>query len=214
MKRPNHSHQSTRLNTQCRADLAWWGLFLADWNGVSFLSISSLLTTVISDASGSWGCGAFDTRSGQWFQLQWPESWLSINIAIKEMIPIVIATALWGSQWSGGQVHFLSDNAAVVSALSSRAARDPHLSHLLRCLFFYEAHFKCEHSAGHIAGKANRAADALSRNVLPLFFSIVPQAHPSPSAIPPPLVSLLMDPHLSWISPRWERLFRCSLPAV
>ena len=32
--RPNHL---VRLNEQCRSDIAWWALFLASWNGVSFL---------------------------------------------------------------------------------------------------------------------------------------------------------------------------------
>lgn len=180
---------------------------------MAFFHPESVPTTVVSDASGSWGCGAFDTRSGQWFQLQWPESWLAVNIAIKELIPIVIAVAIWGHQWSKGRVHCLSDNMAVVWALSSRAVWDPHLSHLLRCLFFYEAHYKCEISASHIAGKANGAADALSRNQLSSFFSYFPQACPSPSALPPTLVSLLVDPLLTWTSPRWERLFRCSFHA-
>jgi len=34
---------------------------------------------VTSDASGTWGCGAF-TKSGSWFQLKWPRSWVEVNI--------------------------------------------------------------------------------------------------------------------------------------
>ena len=134
MKLPRWSDQCTRLNTQCWADLAWWALFLPDWNGVSFYPCGPAAFSAVSDASGSWDCGALNTLSGERFQLCWPLAW---QIAAKELIPIVIATAIWGSRWSHQQVNFLSDNMAVVAALSSCSAQDPpHLSHLLRCLFF------------------------------------------------------------------------------
>ena len=47
--------------------------------------------------SGSWGCGAF-TSSGEWFQVVWPDSWSSVHITVKELLPIVIGVALWGKQ--------------------------------------------------------------------------------------------------------------------
>ena len=50
-----------RLNNSFRADLAWWHTFLTRWNGESFLPPPSLLpeTTLTTDASGLWGCGAW-----------------------------------------------------------------------------------------------------------------------------------------------------------
>ena len=45
-----------------------------------------------TDTSGSWGYGTF---SG-WFQLQWNMNLLSKSIAVKEMVPIIIAAAIWG----------------------------------------------------------------------------------------------------------------------
>lgn len=53
---------------------------------------------VTSDASEYFGCGVFSLSHG-WFQLEWPESWHAINIAAKELVPIVIAAALWVQQW-------------------------------------------------------------------------------------------------------------------
>ena len=52
-----------------------------------------------SDALGRWGCGAFCGR--EWFQLQWPERVQASNITVKELVPIVLAAALWGSGWKG-----------------------------------------------------------------------------------------------------------------
>ena len=146
-----------------------------------------------------------------WFQLRWPPSWADINIAAKELLPIVAAAAIWGKAWNGTVIQVHSDNQAVVACLTSRSARDPLLAHLLRCLFFFEAHFRFEHRAQHIAGKLNTAADALSRDRLKEFFSIFPQANQQPSLLPGSLVELLLDSSLSWTSPHWKELFATTL---
>ena len=46
----------------------------------------------MSDASGSWGCGAV-TDTGTFFQVQWPDSWAQVDIAVKGMLLVVIAVA-------------------------------------------------------------------------------------------------------------------------
>ena len=109
---------------------------------------------------------------------------------------------------------FHSDNQAVVAALSSRTARDGALMHLLRCLFFLEAHFEFDHRVEHVAGVTNTAADALSRDRLPTFRSLVPQAELNPTAIPEPLLEVLFDWKLTWISPHWKDLWGDSLREV
>ena len=86
VKQPNHF---IRLNRQVRADLRWWQYFLQSWNGVSLLPTGEASVHVFSDASGSFGCGAFTLNSG-WFQLQWPQSWADIDISSKEMVPVVV----------------------------------------------------------------------------------------------------------------------------
>ena len=78
-------------------------------------------------------CGAL-TDAGQWFQVQWPESQAGINIAAKEMVPVVISVAIWGQEWASHQIRV---NMAVVHALTAGMARDPLLMHLLRCLHFF-----------------------------------------------------------------------------
>ena len=59
-----------RLNRSFRSDLAWWRLFAAEWNGVSFLTPTVRLPRqqLASAASGSWGCGAY--YDSHWFQLR------------------------------------------------------------------------------------------------------------------------------------------------
>ena len=177
MKRPRRPHQVTRLDAQCRADIAWW----AEWNGISVLPPPKPNITVLSDTSGSWGCGAFTVQAGEWLQLSWPQGWGHVNIAVKELLPVVLAAAVWERQWAGQHVLFISDNMAVVSTLSAQSTRKTMLSHLLRCLFFWEARFNFSHSAEHLAGKLNTAANALSRNNLSVFHSLTPQVKAAPS---------------------------------
>lgn len=71
LKRSRKASDHLRLNREFRADVEWWQIFLAEWNGVSMLrKIRSEFpdTEFWSDASGSWGCGAL--WCGQWLQLQ------------------------------------------------------------------------------------------------------------------------------------------------
>ena len=161
-------HIHIRLNAGARADLLWWKVFLQD---CSFFPAVVPPIEVLSDASGTYGYGAFCVSYG-WFQIQWPESWASIHIAAKELVPIVCAAAIWGTR---SRICFRSDNMAVVEVLRSRTSRDDLLMHLLRCLVFYAAYFRFDFVADHIPRTRNTAADAISRNNLPLFHSLVPQ---------------------------------------
>ena len=160
-----------RLNLGFRSDLQWWNLFLEDWNGVAMCNsviYRAPEATITSDASGRWGCGAF-TDGGEWFQFRWPAEWEGVHITSKQLLPIVAACAVWGSLWQGCTVRCLCDNAAVVAIIRSGSSRDPCVMHLMRCLFFFVAHYQLVLSPVHIPGKQNEAADNLSRDALSLF---------------------------------------------
>ena len=204
----------TRLSPGCKADIFWWSAFMEGWNGTGLFSSRALGPSITADASGSWGCGAFLDGPFFWFQVQWPEDWSSVNIAAKELFPLAVAVAIWGPHCRDYQISIYSDNQAVVSALATRSAKDIYLSHLLRSLFFFLAHYNTTYRAQHIAGRHNRAADALLRNSINKFFSIFPQAPKSPSSIPASLLTLLLDTKLQWTSTHWKELFRSSLEEV
>uniref|UniRef100_A0A1X7SK10 RNase H type-1 domain-containing protein n=1 Tax=Amphimedon queenslandica TaxID=400682 RepID=A0A1X7SK10_AMPQE len=211
LKRASHF---TRLSPGCKADIFWWSAFMEEWNGTGLFPTRTIGPVITADASGSWGCGAFLEGPCFWFQVQWPSEWSQVNIAAKELFPLVVAIAIWGPQCKDSQICLNSDNQAVVSALATRSAKDPFLSHLLRSLFFFLAHYNISYRAQHIAGKRNRAADALSRNKLNEFLSVFPQAPKSPSPIPGSLLSMLLDIKLQWTSTHWKELFRASLERV
>ena len=100
----------------------------------------------------------------------------------------------------------------VVAVLNKGPAQDMALMHLLRCFAFYSAYFRFHFSAKHVPGVMNTAADALSRNNLPLFFSLAPQV--PQFVIPAPLLELLLTTIPDWGSPSWTRLFSRSLTEV
>ena len=202
VRRPHHR---LRLTASFRSDLRWWSEFVVRWNGISLFPPASSTVVVTSDASGSWGCGAFSGRD--WFHRQWPSTWIPTAIAAKEMVPVVISAAIWGRYWSGTRVTFRCDNMAVVSVLRT----DPMLMHLLRCLHFYAAYFDFQFTASHIQGKLNRAADALSRDRVSEFFSLIPQAELRMSPIPHQLEEMLLYSQLDWTSHHWIQLFSGSL---
>ena len=186
----SHPNHFIRLNLPARADVMWWSIFVDQWNGVSMLWDIGLCKSdivVYSDASGSWGCGAFCNQT--WFQLEWSARLSPLSIAVKELFPVIIAATCFGREWSGKVVEFIVDNEAVVEVLKATYSKDFHLMHLVRLLVFFASTYDFWFKATHIRGKLNGAADALSRNHLSLFFQQVPQAdlqpvHPLPLSPP------------------------------
>ena len=204
---PRHHH--VHMDGIARADLLWWRYFLQSWNGTMFFPYSPVTQVhVHSDASGSFGCGALLTQSS-WFQLRWPHSWDSIDITTKELLPVVLAAAVWGREWRHQSVCFHTDNMGVVAILQKRSARHPVALHLLRCLYFYAAFFRFDYVAHHVPGVVNVAADAISRNNLTLFSSLFPQA--MQVSIPQPLQDLLVVQRPDWGSRHWTSLFASTL---
>lgn len=208
--RPGRGH-IIRLNTGFRADLAWWREFVHSWNGTSFLLPPEKLPSVeiASDASGSWGCAAWYGQS--WFQVQWDEQSEHLDITCKELVPVILACAVWGQEWAGYRVICHCDNQAVVACLHSRSSRQKELMHMLRCLVFIEAHLNCHLYPMYINTRNNHIADDLSRNNLFSFFSKVPDASHSPAQVSRQLLQLLLNPQADWTSRQWRRQFRSTL---
>ena len=209
-------YHNIRLNKNFRSDLSWWALFLTTWNGVGMMAstVKSKCTAVLtSDASGNWGCGAY-TSTGKWFMLQWPHSWRSVHITVKELLPLVMGVALWGRRWSGNSVVCRCDNAAVVAILKSGWCKDELAMHLLRSLFFWLATFQVTIVGEHIPGCHNGPADALSRNNVSSFISQVPQAHQQPSDVHQELIELLLTHRPDWMSQSWTVLLESILQKV
>ena len=208
-------HHHIRLTGAVKADLYWWHTFLTDWNGVSLLYRETRAAPdhhVFTDASGHYGCGA--VWNEQWLVYAWDQEFVEESIAPKELLPIVMACAIWGREWQQLVVCIHCDNMAVVDVVNSGYSKHPQVQHLLRCLFFITATFGIMIHAVHILGVDNEGADAISRNNMHKFFRLHPQASPSPTPLPQDLVDLLIKIQPEWTSPTWRKLFKGSLQLV
>ena len=209
-KIPRHLHYMVRLNNAARSDIKWWHAFMTTWNGLAFLPLSRSQVYLTSDASGSWGCGAFWEE--KWLQFKWPTHMHTSSIAFMELLPIFLSATVWGSRWQSCRVTCRCDNESVVAVINKGSAKDLSLSHLLRCISFYAAHYHFMLEAQHVPGHHNQIADALSRNNMLLFSSLHPQAVPVPEPIPQEAIQMAMMTNTDWTSQTWRALFKATLP--
>ena len=203
-----HVEARLRLNRELRSDAEWWFQMASSWNGVSILAPLRANFPdgfITSDASGGWGCGAF--HGPDWFQLQWDAHAAPLDITIKELLPIVMAVAIWGNKWSGPTIQANCDNMAVVHMIRSHHSRDPTAMHLLRCLALLECSFQFTLVSKHVPGKHNDLADALSRNNHRYFLSNYHQANQSSTPLPPCLYSTLILQRPDWTCKAWASQF-------
>ena len=172
----------------------------ANWSPKCFFS---------TDASGSWGCGA--CWKERWIQCPWNGVWNDKSIAVKELLPILLAVAMWGPFWRGNQVLVLSDNMSVVNIIAANTSKDKTIMHLLRGLHFICAFYNLNLRATHIQGTNNLSADAVSRNKLQVFFKENPTARKEPTQIPEQLWEVLVLSQPDWLSPTWRESLIISL---
>ena len=114
--------------------------------------------------------------------------------------------------WQEVQAH--CGNMAVVYAVNKRSASNPALVRLLSILSLQSAIYDVTLVACHLLGIHNTAADALPRNNLVLFRSVLPLASPMPTIIPIPLQEMLLNPSLSALSHCWTQRLSTTLQMV
>ena len=144
---------------------------------------------IYSDASESWGCAAWSNTA--WFQLPWDAHTHDFQIAVKELIPIIIAAAVWDGAWKGKVFCCRCYNQAVEEALSTTSSREGHLMYMLRCLVLYiKTHYRFQLSAVYmyISTLNNHVADDLLRNRVASFLAklhgVDQGQHPFPYCFP------------------------------
>ena len=117
-----------RLNNGFRSEIMWWATFLEPWNGVRMMKDNSQqqAASIWTDASGSFGCGAWNSATSEWFQLQWSTGQGQVQsgieeegITLKELLPVVLSCAIWGRYWAGQAVMFHCDNTGAVAVVNS-----------------------------------------------------------------------------------------------
>ena len=82
--------------------------------------------------------------------------------------------------------------------------------HLMRSLFFFLAGWNVALECRHIPGVENGAADALSRNDLPSFQRLRPEAGQEPTVLPDALLQALVVEQPDWTTVSWMNLLTTS----
>ena len=168
-------HFRVNLNNATRKDLRWWHDVLSEWCGISILARGNWVEDLVftSDAAGSVGFGIWTCE--EWCAEKWPESVAgNTNIAILEMLPLVLAASLWGCKWSGLRVLFRSDNMSVVWAVNKGMPKEPQLLGLVKQLAKLSILHSFQYRCVHIPGVNNTEADLLSRGRIGDFLDIRP----------------------------------------
>ena len=120
-----------------------------------------------------------------------------------QLLPIVLAAAVWGHRWAGAYILCHSDNMAAVAQVNSLHAWDGPTAHLLRCLAFTQA--DCWIRAVHIPGHLNINADDLSHNKAHAVRQRLSLLSPQPTQVPPELLDLLLQGPTTWASETWRQ---------
>ena len=130
--------------------------------------------------------------NGAWIRGDWqPHQQLpGRSIQWQELFDIIAAVLTWVHHLSGLRIQFHCDNLSIVQAWVNQSSKQPGINELLRLLFLTAAQYSFTVSLVHLPGWLNCIADALSRNFMPRFFSLAPQAHLSPTPFPPRLAEL------------------------
>jgi len=153
--------------------LSWWAKLLSDFCG--WLPLVDF--ELSSDAALTVGLGI--VNGNEWVSAKWPSS-APTNIAILEMVPLVISALIWGDEWEGKSILFHTDSMAVRFSADSLLPKDPQLAALIRELAILSIQKGFRFRVVHVPGVSNVLADLLSRSKFTEFHQAHPSANPHP----------------------------------
>ena len=72
-------------------------------------------------------------QSGSSIGSNWNGQILCLHITVKELIPMVLAAAVWDQAWQLTHIRVRSDNSAVEAIFNGDYSKDAEVMHLMRC---------------------------------------------------------------------------------
>ncbi|XP_033467933.2 uncharacterized protein LOC117247462 [Epinephelus lanceolatus] len=187
-------HNRMVLDDTCKMEMRMWQQFLSSWNSISFF-YDDFIThpediQLYTDTAPSVGFGGY--YGGRWFAAAWPSEFESLDAesrspssALYELYPVIIATLIWGHEWSKKCPTIHSDNTAVVDIISKGRSRSPAIMPFTRRLTLISAQHQFILRASHIPGHHNAIADSLSCFSFQKFRCLAPDSDVHPTPIPP-----------------------------
>ena len=141
-----------------------------------------MITCSYTDASGGIGYGA--VCGPEWFLDTLPSSWLTFNITVLELYPIVAAVELWGVSWANSSICFFTDNEALVIIINKQTSREACVMVLLRKLILTCLRRNINFTACHVRGQYNALADKLSHCQIDEFREMAAWVNREPATVP------------------------------
>ena len=151
------------------------------------LNIDNDQIHLFADSAGAADLGFGCHFGDQWAAGRWADTNLftdsfSPNIALLELLAIVIAFEMWAPQLSAKTITLRSDNQATVHMIQNKRAEIPAAMNLLRHLTKTCMCFQVFVRAQFIPGCRNTLSDSLSRGQFQHFRQLLSSAdcHPTP----------------------------------
>ena len=175
-----------RVNRPIKQDLQVWKSFLLKFNGRSVITpeiwCQQIKFHLFTDASGEGYSGILGKR---WFNGYFPPSWKSVNIAIKEFVPVYLCYKLWSHMFRESICLFHTDNMSCVYIVMSQTSYVPQIMDMLREMVLHAMFNNIQFQATHIPGRLNKCADLLSRFQVQRALELYPELNPTPMQLPP-----------------------------
>ena len=148
---------------EARRDIAWWGKFLEQYNGISIMWLTKDPKVDHLIASDACLTGFRAVCGTEYVHGKFPEGTKKTNIAHLEILAVLIALRTWASKVRGTYFWIHVDNEAVATVLNTGASREEFLQQALREILMLAAKNEFMIMAKHIRGVDNRIPDWLSR---------------------------------------------------
>ena len=99
----------------------------------------------------------------EYFHTGFPVAIQGLPIHCKEMLAVLIAVRVWGSQLQGMKVQIYCDNEPAVNVINSGRTKDTFMASCIRELWLEVSKYGFQLRAVHLPGEENRVPDWLSR---------------------------------------------------
>ncbi len=159
--------ESFRIPVEFKKDLLWWKRFASEFNGVIMMGETRWTNPdelIATDAclTGLGGiCSGGEYSS--FFHCSVPSFLALAHIGVLELVAVVIAIKLWGTQCSGKRILIQCDNLSTVGIMNSGKSKDALMLVWLRELLYVASKAQIQIHAIHLEGISNRLPDMLSR---------------------------------------------------
>ena len=193
-KRKQGHHR--RISRPVYEDMLVFRTFLVECSQERFRSIPFLIKDkrfneelqLFADSAGAKGLGFGCVYGPRWAYGKWSDTdlfqFITPNIALLELLAIVMATELWVKHLQGQAIVLRSDNTATVASINSMKSEIPAAQQLLKHMSLNCLHHQIFFKAVHIEGSRNILSDLLSRGKLEEFRVAHPTAQPHPEVLP------------------------------